>query len=143
MNWDRFCRLCGIVGAALAICTLLSLTGCAALKKDVASVADVCRPELVGDVETALPYAMALVVCEVLGTNCQTALDDLKALGKQDATMCALAEAHAAIVKLANPDPCQGDPTAMPCTCGGQQNPGCVPPLNDNMLTVAPSSGKR
>lgn len=29
------------------------------------------------------------------------------------------------------PDPCVGDPAAMPCTCPAHDNPGCYPPLHD------------
>lgn len=29
------------------------------------------------------------------------------------------------------PDPCAGDPSTLPCTCGGQTNPACVPWIHD------------
>lgn len=101
MTWDRFCKLCGIVGAALAVLTLLSLDGCATVKADAKAVAEVCTPQLAGDVASIAPYVLVYVGCEIAHGDCTAALNDIKAAGTAAAVQCALAEAHAAVVKLA------------------------------------------
>lgn len=83
---------------------LMAFAGCASFWADTKAVADVCRPELAPDVEAALPYVMVLIGCEAAHADCTATLNDLKALGTADAVQCALAEAHAAVVKLSGAD---------------------------------------
>ena len=83
---------------------LMAFAGCASFWPDVKAAADVCRPELAPDVEAVMPYVLVLVGCEIAHGDCTATLNDIAALGKADATQCALAEAHAVVVKLAGAD---------------------------------------
>ena len=94
-----------IVASAIAACLMLSLSGCATVKADAKDVAAVCRPELLGDAVQILPLVAALAICEAQGQDCSVTISQLEADGKADAQACALAQLHAATVKLsATPD---------------------------------------
>lgn len=100
MTLRRFTLVTFLGHAFIAIACLL-LSGCATVKADAKSVADVCRPELWPDAAAALPLVAALAVCEASGGDCSGPQGALEALGKADAQACALAQLHAAAVKLA------------------------------------------
>ena len=93
-----------IIGAALAACVLMSL-GCATVTTDLKDVATVCRPELARDVAAAFPLVVALAVCEAESADCSGQLQALANDGKADAQVCALAELHAASIKVATVAP--------------------------------------
>jgi hypothetical protein len=78
----------------------LALTGCATVKADVKTVAEVCRPELLPDVERAFPLVVALSVCEASSGDCTSEVNALALAGKADATTCALAELHQATITV-------------------------------------------
>lgn len=99
----------GVILAALAV-LLLSCAGCAAFKKDVKTVADVCRPELEPDVAQMLPLVIAYAACEAQGLNCSEQAAAIVNAGKQDAATCAAAELHAATVKVSAAIPDAGTP---------------------------------
>lgn len=96
----RLWRALFAIAAALAACALLSL-GCATVKADVKTFAEVCRPELLPDAAVALPLVVAVAMCEASGGTCEAQLQALAAAGKQDAAACANVMLHDATVKVA------------------------------------------
>lgn len=93
----RVLAVLACIGAAVA----LSLSGCATVKADVKDVAEVCRPELMPDVEQAFPMVLALAACEASSGDCTSELRALVLAGNADAAACSLALLHAATIKVA------------------------------------------
>lgn len=92
-----------LLGLALVGClvVLCLAPGCATVKTDVKAVAEVCRPELMPDVERAFPLVLALAACEASSGDCTSEMNALAVAGKGDAATCGLALLHDATVRVA------------------------------------------
>lgn len=91
MTLSRF-TLATFLGHTFIAIACLLLSGCATVKADAKSVADVCRPELgPPDAAAALPLVAALAVCEASSGDCSGPEGALEALGKADAIAAAQA----------------------------------------------------
>lgn len=94
--------LAAFIGLGLLLASLAA--GCATVKADAKAVAEVCKPELLPDAIQALPLVASLALCEAQNQDCAQVVAELAAMGKADAQACAVAELHAAVVKVSSPD---------------------------------------